>query len=463
MRRFAKTGTIIFCVLLSFLFVFPISVFATEQSLPPPSLDEASAVLLYHLESRSIALSKNEDINIGAGSAVKVLSGLLFCEKLYTRLDDEITVTIEHKDAFPSPLGHSLKLETGDTVSIRQLLKAAICGSYNDAFYILATEVAGSITQFVEYMNQRARALKMNETTIWDITGLVAGSRTTVLDMVNLMEEAYKNQLFMELSSLKSFEFSSLKIEKKTIYNRNDLVCSYQTHQYYNKYCQGMSAGSTSADGNCVLTVVKFEKETYFCVVLGGQETERDSFGYRIVNRLIDWAYNAYEYVEVLSPDYEICKIPVTLSDRITEVGARVTESLFVRLPKGVDTKKEITYSIRLTAPEIEAPFEENFFVGYVAVIHNGNILKTLELYTTAGTEKSAVMSFFQGMQKCLKNRAVAAGLICFLVLITAWILWEYVTYSHRRKKWNKYFSDKIMVPELMNHSSDKERNKKHY
>ena len=208
----------------------------------------------------------------------------------------------------------------GDLAVLKDLLYAAICGSYNDAFYILAVHTDGSLQGFVERMNTRAKEIGMKNTRFEDPTGLIGGSRTTAADIALLAKVAYQNELYMQLCNTVSYSFSTLKKQDVECDNRNALICQYDETKYFQKHCNGMSAGSTSADGNCVITVAKHENETYICVVLGAQETDAEQFGYRIVNRLVDWVYQTYSYVEIISPDVEICRIPVTVSDRTTEV-----------------------------------------------------------------------------------------------------------------------------------------------
>ena len=119
-----------------------------------------------------------------------------------------------------------------------------------------------------------------------------------------------------------------------------------------------MSAGSTSADGNCVVTVAKHGNESYLCIVLGGLEIDGVEFGYRIANRLIDWVYETYSYVEVITPEVTVCTVPVTVSDFTTEIAVRVKESFYAYLPQNAELGKDVTYSIRLNQEALEAPVE---------------------------------------------------------------------------------------------------------
>ena len=441
-------------LILLFSSVISFSAFAENPTLP--SMKEARSVWFSHLESGNAVACKNENDNVGAGTSVKVMSGLLFCELLSDRLEESVILEGELWSlSSPHFAGHRLGLTQGDIITVKDLLYAAICGSYNDAFYILAIEADGSLDAFLERMNHRATELGMKNTRFEDPTGVKSGSRTTAADIAHLAMEAYQNALYMEICNTVSYSFSTFKKPKVEFNNRNALICQYDETKYYQKYCNGMSAGSTTADGNCVVTIAKHRDETYVCVVLGAEESATELYGYRIVNRLISWVYATYSYIEIISPESEICTIPVTVSDRTTEVALRTNETLYAYLPIGAEIGKEITYSIRLVNTELEAPFEENTFVGYAAIIYDDRVLGTVSLYTTQGAERSSIISSLKSIQAWTENRAVRAAFVFFLLATSGWLITEYVLQRRRRHRWDKYFSEKMEAADVLRQSSD--------
>ncbi len=430
----------LFAMLLLCLLLVP-SVTALESG-EEPELGEVSAALLYHLATGEVVLSKEADTNLGAGSTVKVMSGLLFCEKLGAALNQEILITKDMMEAVPSQPGRALGLSEGDILRTEALLYAAICGSYNDAFYLLAAYISGSTEDFVALMNARAQELGALSTSYTDPTGIRSGSRTTAEELLQVTRAAYENALFMELSGSASYHFQSLNLDRQ-IYNRNALISTKETPRYFNRYCKGMSAGSTSADGNCVVTSAEKNGEVYLSIVLGGQESDSLSYGYEVTNRMLNWVYKTYSYIEVVAAGSEICTLPVTVSDMTTEVPVTTDQSLSAYLPLGVTVGEEITYSIRLTVTSLEAPVTEGQFVGYLAVIYRDRVLGTVNLYTAGSAERSSLISSLKGIQALTQNRALVAGCLFFVVAISAWVATELIIRYRRRHKWDKYFSDR--------------------
>ncbi len=449
------------CLLTSLLLLLcalPISPSAEEIS--PPSMEEATSVYLKHLESDLVVCSKDEEYLLGAGSTVKILSGLLFCERLAPFLQESITVTKELYAEIPKSHGRSLKLTVGETTTVEQLLYAAICGSYNDAFYVLAAFTSGSVEGFIAEMNARAVAIGLVNTVFEDVTGIIDGSRTTAEEIAKLALVAYQNPYYMAICNSVSFTYYS-SAKSQNVYNNNKLICQYQDQKYFNKKCIGMSAGSTTRDGNCVVTFANQNDQTYVCVVMGGKEIDNVEFGYRIANRVVDWVFSSYTYMQILSPNTKICTLDVAVSDTTSSVDVVVKDSLQAYLPKGLEIGKDITYSIRLTETELEAPVQKDQFVGYVAVLYEGRVLGTAPLYTAGEASRSSIGSGLGAIRAWLEDRAVIAGIVFFVVGVTTYVVIEYILQRRRHNRWDRYFSDKVELPDYMRTPTRSKKDKK--
>ena len=121
--------TLFACLIPLLISSWALPVAATDAE---PALDEARAVYLYHIEGETTVIAQNADQSIAAGSAVKILSGLLFCEALAGRESEFVTITPE---MVATSGGRSLGIRSGDVIPVGQLLYAALCGSYNDAYH----------------------------------------------------------------------------------------------------------------------------------------------------------------------------------------------------------------------------------------------------------------------------------------------------------------------------------------
>ena len=441
------------CLLLSLLLLLCALPFSSSaEGITPPSMEEATAVYLKHLESNLVVTSKSETFVVGAGSTVKIMSGLLLCEKLGSRIQETVIITDEIYAEVPQKHGRSLGLVIGETTTIEQLLWAAICGSYNDAYYILATIALGSVENFKKEMNTRASTIGLFNTVFEDVTGVIDGSRTTAEEVAQIALIAYQNSYYMEICNTVYFTYNS-SYQSRTLYNNNKLVS--------NKKYIGMSAGNTTRDGNCVVTIAKQSDQTYVCVVMGGKETDGIEFGYRITDRVVDWVFSSYTYMQILSSNTKICTLDVTVSDTASTVDVVVKDSLHAYLPKGLDLNKDIVYSIRLTQTELEAPVEKDQFVGYVAVLYEGRVLGTAPLYTASEASRSSIGNGLAAIRSWLENRAVIAAIVFFVVGVSTYIIIEYILQRKRHNRWDRYFSNKVELPDYMRTPSRQKKDKK--
>lgn len=439
----SKTRTVAFLSGLALLLsLFCPVASATETASAPPSTEEAVAVYFYHTETDSVIAQKNAEVVVNAGSTPKVMSGLIFCETLGSSTADSVYIT---EEMVTGAVGYRLKLEAGDFLTVEQLLYAALCSSYNDAYQALAVYVAGSVDAFVERMNTRAGELGAQNTVYTDPSGIDDNSRTTATDLAKIANAAAQNELYMKITSTARYQLSATqRLQAQTLHNRNALIASNTTTQYYNGKCRGMNAGYTDRGGSCVVTLADNGRERYLCIVMGAPDESNTNYGYVVANRLIDWVYKAYTYMEVISPDTVICTVPVTVSDLTDQIEVKTKESLFCYLPTGLKLGKDITYSIRLTHTTLEAPVSEGEQVGYVAVLCQGKTLGTVPLYTAGAAERSSFVSSLKSIRALTQGRAFLAGTIFFAVTMTAWITTECILKRRRHHKWDKYFSMKM-------------------
>lgn len=445
MKRNAKLRAL--CFFLSLLFLLGVwCPTAFAEAPPAPDTGAAQGVYFYHVESNSAVLTRNEDALLPAASTVKVLSGLLFCEALGTRLQETVVIT---REMVSGVTGRTLGLAEGDPLRTEELLYAAICGSYNDAYKALACHTSGNVESFVARMNARAKELGAQKSVFTDPIGTADTSLTTPKELALIARAAYENSLYMQICGTARYTISSLG---KPITNRNEMIAATTTNKHYNSKCNGMSAGGTAQGGDCVVASATNGKESYLCIILGCKESEdaASNLAYILANGLIEWVYRAYTYMEIITPETVICTVPVTVSDMTTEIEIKTDQSLSYYLPLSVDPEKDLVYSIRLTQTSLEAPVEENTFVGYVAILYNGELIGTLPLYTAASAERSSFVSSLKAIQDATRDRKFVAGAIFFAVTLVGWITTEAILTRRRRHRWDKYFSNKIDTTKRM-------------
>lgn len=450
MKRKVRLPMFVWCLLFLCLSLWiPTSAATTPQ----PDLSNAEAICIYHIADGRMVVSKNENETLPAGSLPKVMAGLLACETLGNRLNETVGVTsamISSSQGRCSKfLGEGTKSQPVYSVSVAQLLYLALCGSYNDAYDVLAPVVSGSREAFVDRMNERASELGAEQTLFADPSGVQDTSRTTASDMIRIALKASENPLYMQITSAVRCDLFG-----EPFYNPNALLSAEnalpenERSRYVDSRFRGMHAGETTKAGHCLATVAGEDGSDYLCVVLGGKASDEEgrpsTYSYLLTIRLMNWIGKNFSYRQLLNPEIAVCKIPVEGTGLQDSVEVVAKESLYAFLPADA----EVSTSIRLAYDSLDAPVKEGMSVGYVILLYEGQTLGTAELYTAQSVERSGVSNRLSRIKELTASRRVRATLICFAVCTVLWIGIEVWAVVSRRHKWDKYFSQKLEAPE---------------
>lgn len=428
-------------LLLAVLCLLPLlTVTAHGEAAALPALDSTDAAYLLHVESGRVVGRRNENTRVPAGACVKLLSGLVACERLGDRLDRTVMIG---EEMLVSGGWRYKKLEAGDEYSLREILLLALCGSYNNAYDVIAYcvgdgESAGA-AGFTELLNARAKELGATATYIGDPSGVGDNSYTTAADLSRIALAAIQNDLYLSFVGLRSGEMSNGDV----ILNRNRLVSDSQSGSV--QYA-GMCVGETNNAGVTLIALGQKANDSYLAVLMDvkdGNGEASESAAYSLARSLIRWGYANYTNLEVLSPKIKVCTVPVTVSDLVDAVSIRPSESLYAYLPAGSEVGKEVLLSIRLSVDALEAPVAEGTPVGFVAAVYDGQIIGTVPLETAESAARSGFMSRLLSIRNLTKSRRAKAGVIFFVVCLSLWI--GIAVYLRRKTKaqWNRYYSSK--------------------
>ena len=116
----------------------------------------AESYILTDYRSGQVLYEKNADEKRAIASITKIMTILLIVEAVENKkisLEDMVTAT---ENAKPSNNESSLWLQVGEKMTVRDLFKAVVVNSANDAARTLAEYVAGNEEAFVELMNKKA-------------------------------------------------------------------------------------------------------------------------------------------------------------------------------------------------------------------------------------------------------------------------------------------------------------------
>jgi D-alanyl-D-alanine carboxypeptidase len=162
--------------------------------------------------------SKNAEERWPIASVSKLMTAVAALETM--GWDEKISIS----EKAVSTEGIAGSLNAGEIYSVRDLIKAMLVTSSNDAAVALS-EAFGE-KEFIDAMQKRARELNMLQTTYLEPTGLSFVNQSTAADLSKLVDYIYQNQpeLF-KISRMKQAQIIDLKSGKaKTLDNINSFA-----------------------------------------------------------------------------------------------------------------------------------------------------------------------------------------------------------------------------------------------
>ncbi|HVS29584.1 MAG TPA: D-alanyl-D-alanine carboxypeptidase family protein [Solirubrobacteraceae bacterium] len=230
----------------------------------PPHL-HAKAAIVIESESGDALLRRHADKRRPIASTTKLMTALLTLERgsLRERL------TVPHYRAGPGE--STIGLHPGEHLTVRDLLRALLLPSANDAAATLAQGVAGSRRSFVRAMNRRARRLHLSHTHYASPVGLDdRRNYSSASDLVALARVDLGNRFFAATVKRTHATLRSGR-HRRQIVNRNRLVAAHH-------WITGVKTGHTRAAGFCLVGSATRHGVTVLSAVLGDpSEATRDA------------------------------------------------------------------------------------------------------------------------------------------------------------------------------------------
>jgi len=212
---------------------------ALAENAPTRPSIKASALYMVDLKSGRVLLEKNATRRLPPASLTKVMTALVALESTSPHV-----VTIDRRALLHRS---SLKLHAGEQFLLRDLLTAMLVTSANDACQAVALHVGGEADRFVTMMNERARALGLENTHFANACGFDApGHYSTAADLAKLTEQALRAPAFSMMVRTVTRDIASVDGTRHVpLHSTNELLLDPDV--------TGVKTGYTSKAGRCVI------------------------------------------------------------------------------------------------------------------------------------------------------------------------------------------------------------------
>ena len=366
---------------------------------------DAKASLIIEENSGKVIHEDNSNIQNYPASVTKILTAILTLENC--ELTDTVTVSKTAISNIPS--GYVIApLFVGEQMSVEDLLYALMLKSANDAAYVLAEHVGGSVKGFSEMMNKKAEELGCKNTHFVNPNGIHNSNHyTTAYDMYLIAKYAMKNEEFVKIVSTYQHALSATnKYSKNDRIMKNTNSFVNPSSRYYDENVKGIKTGTTLQAGNCLITSTSKNGFDVITVVLGAKTSESK---FSETKKMMNYAFDNYEFTQIHKKGDVIKNIEV-------EKATKETKSLNLVIS---DDIKAIN-NIKIKAEEIEPEISLNDEI--IAPISKGQELGTIK-YTVDGLEYNAKLLAENDVIKKTYYVEILLGIGVFIIIVSVIII----------------------------------------
>ena len=360
-------------VLLIFNFVLLYDVNANVEDVP--NIESPSALLM-DLNTGKILYEKNMNKKMYPASLTKVMTAILALENC--ELNEVATVSYDAVMSISS--GYvTANLQIGEEVTVEQLLYVLMVGSANDAAVVLAEHISGSVEDFADLMNEKAKEIGCTSTNFLNPYGDHSENHySSAYDLALMSKYAMQNETFRTLVSTTSYKLPTTnKYEKedRLFTTTNALLIvnnNTRADNYYYKYATGLKTGFTTPAKNCLIASANKGDLELLTVVLGaGQNDQGLSNRYLDTINLFEYGYDNYILREIIKKGGVIETVTVSNATRDTKKLDAVVENDISALMKSVDKNTALLPEVYINE-DLKAPINQGDVIGTVTYTVEG-------------------------------------------------------------------------------------------
>lgn len=334
-----------------------------------------------------VICEQDADTRRSPASITKIMTLLIIFEHLKSgriHLEDQVTTSAYAK----SMGGSQVFLEEGESQTLETMIKCIAVASGNDASVAVAEYIAGSETEFVKLMNEKAESLGMQNTHFEDCCGLTDsdGHYTSAKDVAIMSRELITK--YPEV-----FDYTTIwmeDIEHKTAQGTSTFTLS-STNKLLKQYewATGLKTGSTSKALYCLSATANKDGMELIAVVMASPDPKSR---FQDAMALLSYGYSVSQmYNDDNKDPLPAQRVEGGIEDTVNLVYA----SPFSYLDTAGNNLNEIEKEISLPGV-VTAPIAEGDAVGEAVYKLNGTRIGSVSILAAKSVEKAGYKDYYK-------------------------------------------------------------------
>ena len=348
----------------------------TDDKSNPLKLDCGSAILIEQTTGQ-ILYSYNSHEKLRPASVTKIMSILLIMDAISSgKINYNTQIPCSENAA--SMGGSQIWLDTTESLSAEEMLKAICVVSANDCVVAMAEYLGGTEENFVKMMNQKAKELGMNDTCFKNCHGIDEDGHETSSHDISLMSKELLNK-YPEITKFTTIWNDSLRDGKSELVNTNKLVRNYGG-------CTGLKTGSTSLALFNLSASATREGLSLIAVVM---KAPTSKLRFKNATSLLNYGFNNFEFTKFATKGEIVQSVKVTKGVKESvdiafesDTGSIITKGNDANIDKQISLNKDIS-----------APIFKGDILGTAEFSIDNKNISTVNLVATSDVVKFNILS----------------------------------------------------------------------
>lgn len=425
-----------------------------------PDTGSESAILM-DADTGVILYAKNIDIQHYPASTTKIMTCLLAAENCSM---DEM-VGFSNNAVFGIDRGSSnVGMDVGQEITMEEALYCIMLASANEVAVAVAEHISGSVEEFSELMNKRAKELGCTNTHFVNPNGLPDEEHLTTAHDLALIAKAFnENETLRRISGTRIYEVKATSTQPDTFMMTNHHKMYPGNSQAYD-YTTWGKTGYTNVARETLVTCAEKDGMNLICVVMKSEPPLQ----YTDTYNLFEYGFQNFEKLNIAENEtkYNLDSSDFFNSDNGIFGNTKTLVSLspdgYVMIPKTAsfeDLTSEVNYDDKNGDSLAKVTYSfGDVYVGETDVLLADSNMKTYlfgESVSENGTESVSADGtpgfdnddvVFLDIKKVLIIAGIAVGVVLIILLIILFIKNYFFSAQRRRRKIRKrnrrYFSE---------------------
>ncbi len=385
----------------------------------------ADYMLLCDVESGFKIYSKGSKKTINPYGFTKILTAITVIEN-QKDINKEITVPKNILKDYDYNHGN-IGLQSGEKISIKNLLYALIMQDAGDCAIALAHVTGKSYDEFIKLMNETAKKAGAMDSVFSEPAGFGDSKQTTNLeDMAKITSYALKNEIFKEIAKTQRYEIPPNNIREypRVIFSKNYFLTRFYSEDYFDTRVSGVKGYFKDNDDTGL--IIRYTKGNDDLLVLTAKADYIDgtNYAYEDTIYLLKKGNDYFTKERLIKKEEFVSELELKNAKGTNRVLIVAMNDIVAKLPKDYN-KKLITREIKLR-DNIEAPLNKFEELGTIHIYYDGFEVGKATLASYSEIEKSfgkVIKNAFVGV---LKN-----PVLWIVIAIAAMVVY----FKKRRKK----------------------------